>query len=57
MAKNRNNDRTKEQNRSSAQAPQDSGTAAQERASERMDSPITPATVAHKGRQKRFGHN
>lgn len=57
MAKNRNNDRGRQQTRSSAQAPQESRPAAKEHASEAMDAPITPATVAHKGRQKRFGHN
>ncbi|MFI6081697.1 hypothetical protein ACIBBB_12085 [Streptomyces sp. NPDC051217] len=58
MAKNKNRDRGKQQDRSStergAEQPSSSSTEAK---AEQIQSQVTPSDVAHKGRQKRFGHN
>ncbi|MGK5631338.1 hypothetical protein [Streptomyces sp. URMC 123] len=59
MAKNKNRDRSKQQSRASGaeQAEQQSRSSSMEAQAERMGTKVTPADVAHKGRQKRFGHN
>ncbi|GGJ95879.1 hypothetical protein GCM10011583_29310 [Streptomyces camponoticapitis] len=58
MAKNKNRDRGKHQDRSStergAEQPSSSSTEAK---AEQIQSQVNPSDVAHKGRQKRFGHN
>jgi hypothetical protein len=54
MAKNKNRDRKQPQTERGQQAAQQSSMHSE---AEPMSAPVTPADVARKGRQKRFGHN
>jgi len=54
MAKNKNRDRKQPQSERGQQEAQQSSM--QDQAEQRI-SQVTPADVARKGRQKRFGHN
>ncbi|GAA3370308.1 hypothetical protein GCM10020367_16450 [Streptomyces sannanensis] len=64
MAKNRNQPRTKQQPRSTAatrstaaeRGAEQAKSSSMEAQAEQRQSQVTP-NVAHKGRQKRFGHN
>ncbi|WP_405799973.1 hypothetical protein [Streptomyces sp. NBC_01506] len=61
MAKNKNRDRGKHQDRSPAERggeqSSSSSTSSSEAKAEQIRDQVTPSDVAHKGRQKRFGHN
>jgi hypothetical protein len=59
MAKHKNRDRgNKHHARSeSERGAEESRSSSMEYRSEQAQSRITPSDVAHKGRQKRFGHN
>lgn len=58
MAKNKNRDRGKHQDRSDAErGSEQSSTSSTEAKAEQIQQQVTPSDVAHKGRQKRFGHN
>ncbi|MFI5755287.1 hypothetical protein [Streptomyces sp. NPDC051569] len=58
MAKNKNRDRGNKQTRSAAErGAEQSKSSSMEERSDDVQSRITPSDVAHKGRQKRFGHN
>ncbi|WP_236241002.1 hypothetical protein [Streptomyces sp. CC228A] len=52
MAKNKKSDRTQPQRQSERETQQARDTSMEQRAAQ-----VTPADVAQKGRQKRFGHN
>ncbi|MFJ8080572.1 hypothetical protein ACIQ6Y_08050 [Streptomyces sp. NPDC096205] len=54
MAKNKNRDRKRPQ---SERAPQSAQASPMHSESEQMAPPVSPADMARKGRQKRFGHN
>ncbi|CAL9416955.1 hypothetical protein [Streptomyces sp. enrichment culture] len=54
MAKNKNRERKQPQ---SERAQQTVSQGSMHSEAEHMASPVTPADVARKGRQKRFGHN
>ncbi|MFB7331751.1 hypothetical protein [Streptomyces adustus] len=55
MAKNKNRERKQPQTERSQQAAQKSSIEAQ--SEQRASQQITPGDMAHKGKQKRFGHN
>ncbi|TVL90872.1 hypothetical protein [Streptomyces sp. SAJ15] len=59
MAKNKNQQRRQQQTRSAAQhSPEHTTSSSMESPSEQgMPQHSSPTSVAHKGRQKRFGHN
>ncbi|PVE14154.1 hypothetical protein OIE62_12610 [Streptomyces scopuliridis] len=59
MAKHKNRDRSNRQHaRSDAErGTEESKSSSMEDRSEQVQSRITPTDVAHKGKQKRFGHN
>ncbi|WP_175499957.1 MULTISPECIES: hypothetical protein [unclassified Streptomyces] len=52
MAKNKKSDRTQQQRQSERETQQARDTSMEQHAAH-----VTPADVAQKGRQKRFGHN
>ncbi|MFJ3191323.1 hypothetical protein ACIPJQ_01645 [Streptomyces griseoviridis] len=54
MAKNKNQDRKQPQSERSREHAQESSMEAQ---AEQRISQVTPADMARKGKQKRFGHN
>ncbi|WP_166630041.1 hypothetical protein [Streptomyces sp. GC420] len=56
MAKNKNRQQAKQQ-RPSAERGADQAPGAGPEPSEPMHSPVATGDMAHKGRQKRFGHN
>ncbi|MET9733597.1 hypothetical protein ABZZ79_23975 [Streptomyces sp. NPDC006458] len=58
MAKNKKQDRSRQQQSSTAERGQQQAqqAAMQSEAAHRMEQ-VTPADIARKGRQKRFGHN
>lgn len=53
MAKNKKNDRSQQKATAAERGTQD----AHEASMEQRAAQVTPADVAQKGRQKRFGHN
>ncbi|MFD3520376.1 hypothetical protein [Streptomyces sp. NPDC058653] len=58
MAKNKNRDRGKQQDRSSTErGAEQSSTSSSEAKAEQIQTQVTPSDVARKGREKRFGHN
>ncbi|MFF3321830.1 hypothetical protein [Streptomyces sp. NPDC002889] len=56
MAKNKNRDRSQKSSAAERGAEQ-ARSSAMEAQAEQRQSQVTPSDVAHKGRQKRFGHN
>ncbi|MEU3300674.1 hypothetical protein ABZ729_12730 [Streptomyces sp. NPDC006678] len=57
MAKNKNRDRKIQAGSNAERSAQEARTSSMEAQSERRDTQVPPTSVAHKGRQKRFGHN
>lgn len=57
MAKNKNRDRGKHQDRSSDERGAEQSSSSTDAKAEQIQQQVTPSDVAHKGRQKRFGHN
>ncbi|WP_381799508.1 hypothetical protein [Streptomyces niveus] len=58
MAKNKNRDRGKHQDRSTTErGSEQSSSSPSEAKAEQIQQQVTPSEGAHKGRQKRFGHN
>ncbi|MFC8829082.1 hypothetical protein ACFT9I_27460 [Streptomyces sp. NPDC057137] len=58
MAKNKNRDRGKHQDRSAAErGNEQSSSSSTEARAEQIQERVTPSDVPHKGREKRFGHN
>ena len=57
MAKNKNRDRNKQQAPTSDRSSEQDKSSSMEDRSEQVQQRITPSDVAHKGREKRFGHN
>ena len=56
MAKNKNRERSQKSS-PAERGRQDASKSSMEAQSEQRASQVTPTDVAHKGRQKRFGHN
>lgn len=57
MAKNKKQDRSRQQSSAAERSSQQARSSSIESQTERRQSQVTPADVAHKGKQKRFGHN
>ncbi|MEU9749893.1 MULTISPECIES: hypothetical protein [Streptomyces] len=58
MAKNKNRDRGKHQDRSGAEhRPDQSSSSSTDSRAEQIQERVTPSETPHKGREKRFGHN
>ncbi|WP_405619077.1 hypothetical protein OG292_30815 [Streptomyces sp. NBC_01511] len=58
MAKNKNRDRGKHQDRSAPErGAEQSSPSSTEAKAEQIQQQVTPSESPHKGRQKRFGHN
>lgn len=58
MAKNKNRDRGKHQDRSTTErGSEQSSSSSSDAKAEQIQERVTPSDVPHKGREKRFGHN
>ncbi|MEV0264469.1 hypothetical protein AB0I49_24465 [Streptomyces sp. NPDC050617] len=58
MSKHKNRDRNKHQARSTAErGAEESKNTSMEAQSEQMQTQASPSNMAHKGRERRFGHN
>lgn len=57
MAKNKKQDRSRQQAQSAEKSAQQAQKSSIEAQSEQRQTQVTPGDVARKGKQKRFGHN
>ncbi|MFF4405514.1 hypothetical protein ACFY2W_30225 [Streptomyces sp. NPDC001262] len=57
MAKNKKQDRSRQQAQSAEKSTQQAQKSSIEDRSEQRQSQVTPGDLARKGKQKRFGHN
>ncbi|MEU2153660.1 MULTISPECIES: hypothetical protein [unclassified Streptomyces] len=57
MAKNKNRERKQQSASSAERGSQQARSSSMEAQAEHRAAQVTPTDVAHKGRQKRFGHN
>ncbi|MEU2514802.1 hypothetical protein [Streptomyces syringium] len=57
MAKNRKQNREQQKSSAAERGTQQAKRSSMEAQADQRQSQVTPADVAHKGRQKRFGHN
>ncbi|GGW32335.1 hypothetical protein [Streptomyces xantholiticus] len=57
MAKNKKQDRAQNQSSAAERGAQQARSSSMEAQAEQRAQAVTPSDVAHKGRQKRFGHN
>ncbi|GHG71717.1 hypothetical protein [Streptomyces griseocarneus] len=57
MAKNKKQDRSQQKSSAAERGQQQAKSSSIESQGQERASRVTPADVAHKGRQKRFGHN
>ncbi|MEV4435300.1 hypothetical protein [Streptomyces sp. NPDC049555] len=57
MAKNRKQDRSQQRSSAAERGSQQARSSSIESQSEHRASQVTPADLARKGKQKRFGHN
>jgi hypothetical protein len=57
MAKNKKQDRSRQQSQSAERGQQQAQKSSIEAQSEQRQTQVTPGDLARKGRQKRFGHN
>ncbi|MGW7468716.1 hypothetical protein ACWGJT_29665 [Streptomyces xantholiticus] len=57
MAKNKKQDRAQNKSSAAERGAQQAHSSSMEAQAEQRAQAVTPSDVAHKGRQKRFGHN
>ncbi|MBO0656571.1 MULTISPECIES: hypothetical protein [Streptomyces] len=57
MAKNKKQDRSQQKSSAAERGTQQAKSSSMESQGQERATRVTPADVAHKGRQKRFGHN
>ncbi|WP_187283381.1 hypothetical protein [Streptomyces sp. t39] len=57
MAKNKNRERSQQKSSPAERGRQEAEKSSMEAQAEQRMSQVTPSDIAHKGRQKRFGHN
>ncbi|MFF3287544.1 hypothetical protein [Streptomyces sp. NPDC003023] len=57
MAKNKKQDRAQNKSSAAERGTEQARSSAMEAQAEQRAQSVTPSDVAHKGRQKRFGHN